>query len=266
MKNKRSRLARVGGLTLALCLAVGLVSGSVADAKKKKKKPKGASSVTIAQTTPTTLPPATPEVPAGCEGPPTFDPCTTPGKTSLTSVPLTVGNVAKGKVVSLDSVSITFTITGSPRTGAGTANDVAAAAFNVNICLTAPNGRTVCPFIPGDINATTVGPLTITPDSPFGVCPTTLIGTDGTTTFCGGAGLIGLKQDPEKTVGPPSYAGTIGDNTLAFLGGVPAQGTWTFKLRNTSTMTPATVSNVSATIGLAPSPTSSTTGGKKKKK
>jgi hypothetical protein len=252
MKKRRSRLALVGAMTLATALTVGLVSGSVADAKKGKKS---TGSVTIAKTTPTALPPATPNQPTGCETPPTFTPCTVAGKTSLTSVPLTVGKKAKGKVVSLDSVSITYTITGSPRTGAGTANDVPAAASQVGICLTAPNGRTACADTPGDQNSTTVGPVTETPDSPFGVCPVTFTGTNGTTTTCG-AGFIGGQQDPEDTVGPPSYVGTIGNNDLAFFGGVPAKGTWTFKLRNFSSQTPAQVSSVSATIGLSKAPSS----------
>jgi len=253
MKKRTPRLALVGALTLTAALMVGLVSGSVADAKKGKKK--GGNSVTIAKTTPTPLAPATPAQPTGCGLPTKFTECTVPARTSLTSVPLTVGKKAKGKVVSLDSVSITFTITGPARSGAGTPNDVPAAASNVGICLTAPNGRTACPFIPGDQNSTTVGPTTITPDSPFTVCPVTFTGTNGTTSTCGvGSGLLGVQQDPEGTVGPPSYVGTIGDNTLAFLGGVPARGTWTFKLRNFGTQTSAQVSSVSATIGLTNAP------------
>lgn len=251
MKSKRSRLMLVGVLALALSVMVGLASGSVADAKKKGKGGKGGS-VAIAKTTPTVLPPGSAKNPAGCDEPPMFTACTAPATTSLTPVPLTVGKKGKNKVVSLDSVSITFTITGSPRTGAGTANDVPAAAASVGICLTAPNGRTACPFVPGDVNSTTVGPLTITPDSPIGVCPTTLTGTDGTTTICGGG--FGSQQDPESTVGPPSYIGTIGDNALVNLGGVPAKGVWTFKLRNFSAVTTATVSNISARIGVTPAP------------
>jgi hypothetical protein len=38
MRSKRSRLALMGVLALVLSVTVGLVSGSVADAKKKKKK------------------------------------------------------------------------------------------------------------------------------------------------------------------------------------------------------------------------------------
>jgi hypothetical protein len=260
MKNKRSRLALLGALTLALALMVGLVSGSVADAKKKKSK--GTSAVTIAKTTPTTLPAATAAQPTGCGGLPPTTPCTVNAQTSLTTVPLTVGKKAKGKVVSWDSVSVTYTITGAARTGAGTINSVPAAASNVGICLTAPNGRTACLINPGggDPNATTIGPTTNTPDSPIFTCPIAFTGTNGTTSTCGTSFFT--QQDPEGTNGPPTYAGTIGDNALAFLGGVPAKGTWTFKLRNRGTQTPATVSSISATIGLAPAPGSSSTGKK----
>jgi hypothetical protein len=240
MKGRKSRLALMGVLTLALALTVGLVSGSVADAKKGKKK-KGAKSVTISKTTPTTLPPSTP--------PPPTPPGTVINR-SVTSVPLTVGKKAKGKVVSLDSVSITFSLTGSARMGAGTVNDVPAAASNVLIDIIAPNGRDIGVPNPGlgDDNATTVGPVTVTPDSPFGVCPTDFTGPMGDTTVC-------VVNDPNGTVKPPSYTGTLGDSELAELGGVPAKGTWTFQFRNLSRVTTATVSSVSATIGLQSAPT-----------
>jgi hypothetical protein len=251
MKSKRSRLALVGVLALALSVTVGLVSGSVADAKKKKGKGKGGS-VTVALGA-RGLPPGTVAQPPGCIPFPGFvNSCTTGGRPSLTPVPVTVGKKAKNKVVSLDSVVVTYTLTGSPRTGAGTANDVPAAASNVGICITAPNQRTACATNPGsgDQNATTIGPVTVTPDSPFGVCNTGTTGPNGTQTICDPI----ASQDPENTVGPPSYAGTIGDDFLIDLGGVPAKGVWTFKFRNFG-RTPATVSNFSATIGLAPSPT-----------
>src|SRR5260370_11317241 len=46
-------LAVVGVLALTLSVTVGLVSGSVADAKKKKKK---SGTVTVSKTTPTSIP------------------------------------------------------------------------------------------------------------------------------------------------------------------------------------------------------------------
>jgi hypothetical protein len=238
MKSKRSRLALMGMLTLALALTVGLVSGSVADAKKGKKK--GAKSVTISKTTPTTLPPSTP--------PPPTPPGTTINR-SVTSVPLTVGKKFKGKVVSQDSVSVSFTLTGSARTGAGTVNDVPAAASNILIDIIAPNGRDLGVINPGfgDDNATTIGPVTVTPDSPFSVCDTIFTGPMDDSTVC-------VVNDSNATVKPPSYTGTLGESDLADLGGVPVKGTWTFQFRNLSRVTTATASSISATIGVNSAP------------
>jgi hypothetical protein len=88
MKSKRSPLALVGVLALALSVTVGLASGSVADAKKKKKK-KGATSVTVSKTTSTSVPPST----AASGG--------TAERRSLVTVLLTVGSQAKGPAASV---------------------------------------------------------------------------------------------------------------------------------------------------------------------
>jgi hypothetical protein len=239
MKSRRSRLALLGVLALAISVTVGLVSGSVADAKKKGKR-KGSNSVTIVAG-PTVVPPSTP--------PPPLTPDTVSNR-GIASVPLNVGKKAKGKVVSLQSVAISFQITGSPRANAGAPGDTPAAASEIGINLIAPNGRTVGVFNPGqfDENATTIGPVTVTPDSPFGVCSTTETGTNGETTICD-------VNDPNDVVRPPSYTGTVGDAGLALLGGVPARGTWTAQFRNFSHSTPATVTNFSAVIGLQAAPT-----------
>ena len=233
MKGRKSRLALMGVLALALSVTVGLVSGSVADAKKKKKK--GGNSITVSAG-PTVVPPSTP-------APPT--PPDTVINRSLVKVPLNVGKKAKGKVVSFDSFSASFTITGTARTGAGTGNNQPASASEIEIMVVAPNGRTVGVLNPGegDDNATTIGPVTVTPDSPFNVCPTTTTGTNGTTTICG-------VNDPDGTVKPPTYAGTVGQDTLSHFGGVPARGTWTAEFRNFSRINPATVSQFSITLGL----------------
>jgi hypothetical protein len=213
MKNKRSRLARMGILALALSVVVGMASGSVADAKKKK----GAKSITVAQTAPTAIP-------AGIAST-----ATSAGKFGFAQVPLTVGKKAKGKVVGWDSVSLTTTFTGSSPQ----------ALQSVFMELTAPNGRTVGNSyesillnpISDSVSATTgnlvSGPLTETPDSPFKICPASY---PPFTPF-------NPPQPPcansERTVGPP-YAGTVGNNGLSFLNGVPAKGTWLVKLFNTS--------------------------------
>jgi hypothetical protein len=259
MKRRKSRLALLGMLALATSVTVGLVSGSIADAKKKGKGGGKGASVTIAAG-PTAVPPSAAPGPAGCEQPPAFPPCTVPGNQGIAAVPMTVGGKGKNKVVSLDSVAVSFSITGSPRTNAGAPGDTAASASNVRLSLTAPNGRTVGVFNPGfgDQNATTIGPVTATPNSPFDVCSTSFTGTNGETTICS-------FNDPDDVIKPPTYAGTIGDVGLAFLGGVPAKGVWTAKFRNDG-LTPATVSSFSAAIGLTPAPTSSGGGGGGKKK
>src|SRR3954454_4992864 len=114
MKSKRSRLALLGLLALVLSVTVGLVSGSVADAKKKKKK--SANFVTVSKTTPTTIP--------GMPAP--------TGNETLTTIPLMVGKKAKGKAVSFDSVDVTTTFSAPDNS---TLDDLAAE-------ISSPNGRT----------------------------------------------------------------------------------------------------------------------------
>jgi hypothetical protein len=251
MKTRRSRLALVGVLALASCMAVGLVSGSVADAKKKGKgKGKGGSSVTVSRTTATTVPPSV-DQPPGCTqfAVPNPNPCTGPQIRSFVSVPLAVGKKAKGKVVSPDSVSVTFTLTGDPkRPGPPTTfpvpqTDIPAGASSLELSLTAPNGRTIALENTPDPNATTIGPLTETPDSPFTFCGLTFAFPSPATSSC-------AVEDPEATVRPPTWVGTIGVPDLADFNGIPAMGTWAFKARNLSTMTTGVVSSVSVRIGL----------------
>jgi hypothetical protein len=221
MRSRRSRLALLGVLALALTVTVGLVSGSVADAKKKKKK--SGNKVTVSKTTPTTIP--SQASPSSNE--------------SMTTIPLTVGKKAKGKVVGWDSVTVTTTFTGSDDT----------ALSSVFSELSAPNGRTVGLDAPAwngppGFRNTTSGPLTETPDSPFTECF-----TDASHPCPGGFG-----GDPEATVAPP-FVGTVGNSTLAHLGGVPAKGTWNLKVFNSSTTTTATLNSVTLTVTLAKAPT-----------
>ena len=250
MKGKKSRLALMGALALVMALTVGLLSGSVADAKKKKKKKSGATSVTISKTTPTAVPPST------------GNPPTTPGTRSLVSFPLTVGKVAKGKVVSLDSFNVAYSLTGAARTATAPA-----AASQLRVSITSPQGREINVTNPGagDQNATNIGPVNVTPDSPFGVCQITVTATE---THCNNTTAI---QDPESTVAPPTYSNApIGSLALAGFGGMAAQGTWTVKVRNFSDAgngnTVGTLSNITITFGLSPAPgtTTTSTGGKKK--
>jgi hypothetical protein len=217
MKSKRPRLALLGVLALALSVTVGVVSGSVADAKKKGTRKKGGS-VTVSQTTPTTIPVGS-----------TSD-------ASITTVPLTVGKKAKGKVVGADSVAITTTFAGSS----------AGFAPNVKAELTAPNGRTA--FLnnpPMDSKTTVSGPVTETPDSPLAFCIPPTVSPQR----CGGD----FPSYPEETVGPP-YAGTIGNLSLAAFMLVRAKGTWTVKVFNKSTTTTAVLNSVTLFMRLKTAP------------
>jgi hypothetical protein len=236
MKSKPSRFALLGALALVVALTAGLTLGSVADAKKKKGK-KGAASVTVSRTAPTVIPPT----PAGPDT-----------KTSLVAIPLVVGKKAKGKVVSADSVAVTYSLAGTPPSPPN-----AGSLWETNLALAAPNGRTVRLSPPGfeDPNTSATGPTTETPNSPFFPCGI----VDGFPTpqpdVCDTSG----QTDPEATLVPPAYVGTQGNNNLALFGGVPARGTWTVKARNFgTTLGPSTLTSISLRIGLVPAP-----GGKK---
>jgi hypothetical protein len=195
MRTKRSRLALLGVSALAICVTVGLSVGA-ADAKKKGKK-KGAKSVSVAKTTPTAIPP---EV--------------SPDLASATQVPLTVGKKAKGKEIAPDSIAVTFQLSGPPVTVPDDGN-----LGHLNIKLTAPNGRTIFLNYPDDHNASTLGPLTITANSPISEC---VPSTSPPPPPC---------SDPDQSLGPP-YAGTIGDSFLGIFAGIRARGTWLFKVIN----------------------------------
>jgi hypothetical protein len=192
MRSRRSRFALLGVLALALSVTVGLVSGSVADAKKKSKR-----SFTIAKTAPTVV--------AGGPG---------PGGVAA-KIPIgTLGKkVGKGKVVSLNGVNVTTTFSGS----AGFADDV----FTE---LIGPSGRMAGLFNPvpnqvgGGNNETTSGPLTETPNSAIGLCVPDPPGQPP----C---------NDPDAILGPP-YAGTVGNEELLNFSGSRATGTWFLKVFN----------------------------------
>jgi hypothetical protein len=180
MRSKRSRFALIGMLVLALSVTVGLVSGSVADAKKKKKK--NANVVTVSNNTPR----AVPDRPAG--------PNTQFGRLDTN---LTVGKKFKGR--SVGSLELTFQTTGdSPNS----ANDL-------EFDIIAPNGyRLPWNWTDNSFSGQNIGPLTITPNSPFRTC------TDPNP--C---------SNPFSTLHEP-YAGTVGDNTFQWFRGLPMKGTW----------------------------------------
>ena len=214
MKGKGNRLALLGVLALALSVTVGLVSGGVADAKKKSKR-----SFTISKTTPTVVP--------GSPGP----------ETAVAKIPIgDLGKkVGKGKVVSLNGVTVTTAFSGS-----------AGFADNVGTELIGPGGRMsdlINPIpnnVGGGNNETTSGPLTETPNSATGVC---VPDTPAPPPPC---------SDPDNTLGPP-YIGTVGNQGLLnFIGSGPV-GTWFLKVFNNGA-DPVTVSSVKVTGGLITKP------------
>jgi hypothetical protein len=220
MKNKKSRLVGIGILALILSVTVGLVSGSVADAKKKKKTTK---SFTITKTTPTAIPLAS-----------------TPTTTSYIKIPIgsISGKKYKGKIISFRGISVTTTFTGD----AGFANGIGAT-------LIGPTGRTAnisSPFsnkFPSPTE-TSSGPTTETPNSPTQTCTPQ---TPSPPPPC---------ANPDATLGPP-YAGTIGNIALLAESGVSPVGTWTLRVFNTSNTLHATLNSITVTGDLVKSlPTS----------
>jgi hypothetical protein len=214
MKSNRTKLALMGVLALALSVTVGLVSGSVADAKKKKSK----RSFTVTRTAPTVIPSA-----AG------------PGSV-VVKVPIgTVGKkIAKGKVVSLNGVNVTTTFTGS----AGFASNI----DDVN--LVGPSGRFAFvgnPIGNGSNTETISGPLTETPNSSTLVC---IPDASPPPPPC---------ADPDATLGPP-YAGTINNEDLLAFSGSAAVGTWFIKVTRGMGTDPITLGTVKVTGGLITKP------------
>jgi hypothetical protein len=247
MKSKRSRLALMMAMALVSCLTVGLLSGTAADAKKKKKKAKNVTSVTVSTTAPTVVPPTSTDLSA---------------KWSRVSIPLVVGKQAKGKVVSPDSVAVTYSLAGSPPQSGGPG--LPGSLWETDLDLVAPNGRSVDLDPPGfnDPNTSATGPTTETPDSSSFPCS-----VDGFPIPQPDVCDPTVHQDPDATLVPPAYAGTLGNNDLAFFNGVPAMGTWTAQVTLfAEDLGPSTLTSLSIRIGLVQAPsTGAKTGGKKKK-
>jgi hypothetical protein len=215
MKVKKSRLVSIGVLALVLSVTVGLLSGSVADAKKKKK---GSKSFTITKTVPTAIPLATPTT------------------TGYVKVP--IGTLAsskyKGKIVSLRGISVTTTFTGDP-----------GFAGSIGATLIGPSGRTSSinsPFsnkFPTPTE-TSSGPTTETPNSPTQTCTPT---TPAPPPPC---------ANPDATLGPP-YIGTIGNIGLLVHSGISPAGTWIIRLSDSSTTLHASLSSITVTGSLVKS-------------
>jgi hypothetical protein len=214
MKIKKSRLATMGVLALVLSVTVGLLSGSVADAKKKKKKT--ATTFTVTKTTPTAIPLSSPTAPGVIKIP----------------IGTIAGKKFKNKIVSFRGISVTTTWTGD----SGFAN-------GINASLIGPTGRETGISAPfpnlsgGPPTETSSGPTTETPNSPSNVCVPDLTPPPPP---C---------NDPDDTLGPP-YAGTIGNLTLLAQSGASPVGTWTLKVFHFSTTVNAQLASITVTGNL----------------
>jgi hypothetical protein len=131
-------------LTVVLSVTVGLVSGSVADAKKKKKKTANVANVS------NTTPRAIPDRAAGGDAP--F------GRLDTT---FNVGKKFKGRTVG--SLELTFQTTG----------DAPNAANDLTFNIIAPNGYSLdSDWWDNSYGGQSLGPWTITPNSPVRTCNT----------------------------------------------------------------------------------------------
>jgi hypothetical protein len=203
MRKERSRVALAGVLALAITLTAGLTLGGVADAAKGKKKKGG----NVANVTRTNIPITQ----------------ATPTSVSVTPITFNVGKKFKGKVVGAAGPSVTVHLTGA-----------AGALDEYVLRLTAPNGRTVGITSVGTAASTSVGPLTITANSPFGTCS------------------LPPCPDPDATVLGPAFVGTVGDIDLSLFNGLKMRGTWTLKVLDFDPANPpATMTSARLTVGAA---------------
>ena len=219
MKSKRSRLALMGVMALTLSVTVGLVSGSVADAKKKGGG-KSRKSFTVANAAPTVVPPA---------------PSATQDAVAKIPIGTVGGRAVKGKVIGLNGVNVTTSFTGA----AGFASDVFAE-------LIGPSGRTIDVINPignGANTETSSGPLLETPNSSVGPCVPSATPPPPP---C---------SDPDDILGPP-YAGAIGNIGLQLFAGSGPAGTWFLKVFNGSLANPVTVGPATVTGSLILKPLS----------
>jgi hypothetical protein len=204
MKSKRSRLALVVFLALALSVTGCLVSGSVAAAKKTRKK--GGNIATVGKAVNTPIP----DTPPG--------PIAYYGRLDTT---LHVGKRFKGRKVS--NLDVTFQTTG----------DSADAAVDLDIRLSAPNGRTIWlePDNGAYADGQSIGPLTLTRNSNVGLC-------NSATPPC---------TAPFPTLNRP-FGGTAGDSHLAIYKGVPMMGDWLFTVYDAENTRTSVLNSVKLTI------------------
>jgi hypothetical protein len=217
MKNKRSRLALFGVLALALSVTVGLTAG-VAEAQKKKKR-KGAKGgqVTVTSNATHTVAAAIPIAPGEEVAGQTIVTLPTPNKK------------AKGKVVSPDSVTATYAISGVPSTP-----PTGGPGF-VGINLQHRGRETGLPT-PFDTGTTLIGKVTASPNSNVGFCTPDA------------APPPPPCSDPANSCLRP-YACTVQANQLTIFGLQKAKGAWIFRLLNFGS-TNVTVNQLSVTATL----------------
>ncbi|MDX6615585.1 MAG: hypothetical protein QOD60_676 [Solirubrobacterales bacterium] len=184
---KASKKLSVGVIVACTALLGGAVFGGVADAKKKKS-----SNVANITAAPRSIVQSTGAGPTHRFG--------------VTPVFFNVSKKFKGKTVAADSVILTVSLSGP----AGSLDDT-------SFRLSNPKGRTAMLDSPGLSTSTTIGPLTITPNSPFGTCG------------------VPPCPDPFNTVNGPGFVGTVGDNSLQIFTGTAMRGTWTLNIIDTDT-------------------------------
>jgi hypothetical protein len=144
MKSKHSRLALLGVLALSISVTAGLISGSLAEAKKKTTKSKSA---VVSKTVNAAIPDKAP----GSSGP-----------FGRLEVSLNVGKKFKGKVVGPAGPTVTFQTTGNSDNSAD----------DLTVYLAAPKGpiTLLSSDIGSPFNGRSIGPLTLTSRSTVGIC------------------------------------------------------------------------------------------------
>lgn len=201
MKSKRSRLALIGVLALALSVTVSLVSGHVADAKKKR------SGKTLS---------ATGTAGAVPQGPDSYTTNPVPFKGTAT-----IGKKGKGQTIG--NVEVTLSATGTPV--AGGANGIG----DLRVRLTGPNGATTGLVFGNDgrfndggfygVAGNTISNLTLTDNTPTFTCAGLTAPAAPPPPPCG---------DPDATLNAP-YTGRAqpSNGALALLKGGSVKGTYT---------------------------------------
>jgi hypothetical protein len=180
----------IGVLALALCTALAMSFGGVAEAKKKKKK------------TPTTFQQVVQPNAGIPDGPAS-------GAATPVNSTITVGKKFKGKVVG------DVNVTGIRTTGTedGSAPDLV-------MRIIAPNGRSVRLWS-GGFGEQSIGPLTFDDDTPVSIC-------NASTPPCEwGPDTL---NPPFAGTSNLQFLGAGGTGPLSRLDGVGVKGTWTFQI------------------------------------